>query len=521
MITFRLLRVNDVISSLMGESPGIRQFKHIMPNDNLYMEPAPYLTNPVSLLNVSRGCCPVLLHSGGPVGEYCRWSIFSCRPHARFTARNGVTSIDVGGKVISSTSNPFSVLRDFLLKSGFNCCPPETVAELPFTGGAIGYIGYEAGNYLEDLPPKKPGGMGLPDICFHFYGAAYLMDHHTGRAWITGIGPQASGEVDMLRRVVTEAAEADYSAAPAVPGTVEEASRKFDCSYGYEEYIRSIERTFEYIAAGDIFQANIAQQFESGFSGNSVELFDLLNRINPAPHSAYLEADDHQILSCSPELFLKNAGQVVQTRPIKGTRPRTAAAGEDMVLRNELMQSLKDSAEHVMIVDLERNDLGRVCEYGSVHVPEMKIAESFPRVHHLVSTISGRLRQGIGAVELLRATFPGGSITGAPKIRSMEIINELENVPREVYTGSIGFIDVSGNFQFNIAIRTIVIREGRIYFSVGGGIVADSVPESEYAETITKASNLMLAIEAMNRKRRFPKHELAKSKRKVVAGYRS
>ncbi len=259
-------------------------------------------------------------------------------------------------------------------------------------------------------------------------------------------------------------------------------------------YCKAVERVKEYIAAGDIFQANLSQRFASPLSFSPWMLYKRLRSINPAPFAAYLSYPELVIASASPERFLKVKHGVVETRPIKGTRPRGKDPEEDRRLRTELLSSAKDRAELTMIIDLERNDLGRVCSFGSVHVPELIVLEEYPTVFHLVATVRGTLAPGKDLVDLLKATFPGGSITGAPKIRAMEIIEELEPVTRGVYTGAIGDLGFDGSADLNIVIRTFIIKDGWAYFQVGGGIVADSDPEMEYWETIHKGRALMLAL---------------------------
>jgi para-aminobenzoate synthetase component 1 len=256
-----------------------------------------------------------------------------------------------------------------------------------------------------------------------------------------------------------------------------------------------VRRTIDYIAAGDIFQANISQRLSSEIATSPWTLYRRLRAINPAPFAAYLDCGDPIIVSASPERFLRVTGRRVETRPIKGTRPRGRTPFDDRRLASELLASAKDRAEHVMIVDLERNDLGRVCKYGSVRVSELAALETYATVFHLTSTVNGRLLPGKTPVDLLRASFPGGSITGAPKVRAMEIIDELEPTTRGVYTGGIGYLSFTGDVDLNIVIRTFVITGGRAYFQVGGGIVADSDPEAEYQETLDKAKALIEALE--------------------------
>ncbi|MCK4262328.1 aminodeoxychorismate synthase component I, partial [bacterium] len=261
-----------------------------------------------------------------------------------------------------------------------------------------------------------------------------------------------------------------------------------------EGYLNAVRRAKDYIGKGDIYQVNLSQRFSADFSTPPYELYKRLRSINPAPFASFLNFDGVAIVGASPERFLRLRGGKVETRPMKGTRPRGKSLEEDSKLREELLQSEKDKAELVMIVDLERNDLGKVCEYGSVQVTESRTLEPYATVFQTTATIEGRLREGKDSVDLLKATFPGGSITGAPKVRAMEIIDELEPTKRGIYTGSIGYLSFSGALDLNIVIRTFILKDGRAYFQVGGGIVADSCPEAEYEETLDKAKALFLAV---------------------------
>jgi para-aminobenzoate synthetase component 1 len=267
-------------------------------------------------------------------------------------------------------------------------------------------------------------------------------------------------------------------------------------NFSKEDYIKTIKKAKEYIRKGDIYQVNLSQRFESGLNIEPYELYLRLRGFSPAPFSSYLNFGDCIIISSSPERFLMKNGNYIETRPIKGTRPRSKDPLMDSINEKDLLNSPKDRAEHVMIVDLERNDLGRICEYSSIKPAEFVKLEKYSTVFHLVSTVSGTLRKDIDPIDCLMAAFPGGSITGAPKIRSMEIIEELEPVKRSVYTGAIGYISFDGNMDTSIAIRTIIAKGKKIYFQVGGGIVADSDPESEYEETLHKARGIMAAIGA-------------------------
>ncbi len=261
------------------------------------------------------------------------------------------------------------------------------------------------------------------------------------------------------------------------------------------QYMRAVRKVKQYIAAGDIYQANIAQQLSAPFNGDAFSFYRSLIDINPSPFSAFIDAKHFQIASCSPERLLKVHGRTAETRPIAGTRPRSAKKKEDEALAKELLLNKKEKAEHLMLVDLERNDLGRVCEYKSVHVNEFMVREDYSHVFHIVSNVRGTLQKNKDSFDAIQACFPGGTITGCPKIRSMEIICEVENLKRGIYTGSIGYINFNGDLDLNIAIRTAILKNKKIFFSAGAGIVADSDPEREYYETLYKAEALVRALE--------------------------
>jgi len=337
-------------------------------------------------------------------------------------------------------------------------------------GAAIGYFGYDLKNCIERLPAKAADDLGLSDCWFGFYD-----------------DPQ-----------VFEVGQGFNQAVPSLHAPRSDAPRSaLRSNFTRDSYRRTVLRAKEYIAAGDIYQVNLSQRFQCEVDAPPPELYSALRAANPAPYCAYLDIGEAQILSTSPECFLKMDGRRVVTRPIKGTRPRGATAVEDERLARELLASPKDNAELVMITDLERNDLGKVCEFGSVRVNELVRAETYATVHHLVSTVEGVLRPDISHVDCVRACFPGGSITGAPKIRAMEIIDELEPHARGIYTGAIGFFEFNGMSHFNIAIRTAVYQKGRLTFHAGGGIVADSEPEAEYAETLAKAEGIIRGLEQL------------------------
>ena len=422
-----------------------------------------------------------------------------------------------------TVGNPFEALRELI--APFRMLP---IAGLPpFQGGIAGYVGYELGGTLEQLPPPPPSGLDVPDLMVGLYDWTLAWDNAEGRAWLVSTGIPENGQARQARaeermssvleriqggrslphrhqraRTSSTAAAAGLHTAslPAREGIVSEPGAsplELESSLSRHEYLDVVARVREYILAGDIYQANVAQRFSVPFRESPWRLYTRLRERNPAPFSAFLDFEDIVIASASPERFLRlGSDGVAEARPIKGTRPRGATPDEDALRAEALLASEKDRSEHVMIVDLMRNDLSRVCAPGTVRVSELFTLERYATVHHLVSTVTGRLEAGRDAIDLLRATFPGGSITGAPKIRAMEIIAELEPVRRDVYCGTIGYLSLSGALDASIVIRTVLIKDGVAYCSAGGGIVADSDPEAEYAESWDKARGLLEVLGA-------------------------
>jgi para-aminobenzoate synthetase component 1 len=379
----------------------------------------------------------------------------------------------------------------------------------PFQGGAAGYIAYDWGLTLERLPAPRYDDLALPDVVLGIYDWVIAWDHVASRAWLVSTGMPESTEPGraILARARADAVRARLDGAapsharplaPSPPRTLAPShpvesgwwppTFELRSSFTRSGYLEAVQRVRDYIFAGDIFQANLSQRFEAPLRESPWAFYTRLRGRNAAPFAAFLETPDTSVISASPERFLRVDGNgLVETRPIKGTRPRGVGPEHDAALGQALAESAKDRAENLMIVDLMRNDLSRVCAPGTVRVSELFSLEHYATVHHLVSAVVGRLESGHDALHLLRAAFPGGSITGAPKLRAMEVIAELEPSRRGVYCGSIGYWSVTGELDTSIAIRTAVVRGGRIYFSAGGGIVADSDPDLEYRETLDKA----------------------------------
>jgi len=432
-----------------------------------------------------------LLESALTGGARGRYSFIAVEPFRVLTSKDGVITID-GERGLG---NPFDVLRREL--STYSLQPAPGLP--PLQGGVVGYFGYELVRHLERVPMARADDMEFPDLALGFHDVLIAVDHGDRRAWLLSSGlpathPTARWQraMERLDAISERLTAANRSTAAPVP--VETAA--VISNFSRSEYEAVVQRVVDYILAGDIFQANLSQRFAAPLAPdmNTFGLYRRLRDLNPAPFAAFLRFDDVEIVSASPERFLSLRGNRVETCPIKGTRPRGRTVEEDRALADELLASEKDRAENVMIVDLLRNDLSRVCRDSSVDVRGLCELESFATVHHLVSTVVGALQPGLTAVDLLAACFPGGSITGAPKIRAMEIIAELEPTRRGPYCGSVGYIGFDGCMDTSIVIRTYAMRNGRVTFQAGGGIVADSTPAAEYAETLAKARALIAAL---------------------------
>ena len=459
--------------------------------------------------------------AGGGLGEtrmLGRFSFLAADPAIVVRSKGSTTEVLQDGTWRPAEGDALGVVRAMLADAGVAPVPGLP----PFQGGAAGYIGYDYGAVLERIPPTRYDDLGLPDVILGLYDWVIAWDHQSGAAWVVSLGLPGCG-LERERRAEERlgmvedrlagppagpaARPADPSPArssrvepaPSYPVTTTDAALAIGLrsTFTHRGYLDAVAKVREYIVAGDIFQANLSQRFQAPLREPPFELYRRLRRRNPAPFAAYLGFGEVTVLSASPERFLRlDHDRQVETRPIKGTRPRGLGPMHDAALGRALAESEKDRAENVMIVDLLRNDLSRVCLPGTVRVPELFALEQHPTVHHLVSTVVGELEPGADAVDLVRATFPGGSITGAPKVRAMEIIAELEPTRRGVYCGSIGYIGATGAMDTSIVIRTFVAAGGGLYFQAGGGVVADSDPELEYRETLDKAQGLIETLAA-------------------------
>ena len=430
----------------------------------------------------------VILLSGGDM-DCARYHIMAARPWLTFRGLGLRMQIATDRQVFEFEENPFDTLRKII--NAFRIDPTDLPA--PIASGLFGYLAYDLKDHLEKLPRTSVNDLNLPDICLSAPSFVLVQDKLVGTT--TLVIPQRTL---MDRQLLEDDRRSFYRMAQKpIPqnGKFIGDAAGFKSNFtrpAYEEAIKTIK---EYIAAGHVYQVNMSQRFAMDFQGDGWALFKALYKRNPAPFFAFINAGDHQVVSTSPERFIRLHGKLVETRPIKGTRPRGQSELQDARFKRELQHSDKDDAELSMIVDLLRNDIGKVCATGSVRVVEHKRLEAYRNVYHLVSVVKGELDQGRNAVDLIRAAFPGGSITGCPKKRAMEIIDELEPTRRHVYTGAIGYIGFHDSMDLNIAIRTAVINNGEIVFSVGGGIVFDSDPTDEYEETLHKGRTLMAVFE--------------------------
>lgn len=464
---------------------------------------------------------PFLLDSADPRREsLSRFSFMGADPFLRFRAkrsavngsrgqRRALVTVDYFSEGSSTRSvslsdvDPIAELRRLL--QAHRSVATSEAANAPFAGGAVGYFGYEAGHFIERLPDRGRDDLAFPDIHFGFYDVVLSFDHVSGRGQCSVVGracDEATARAHALgeaERIVTRLRDCERGwstqnaprAARSPSDTVARASIVAEA-----DYLARVERAKSHILAGDVFQICLTHRIEAPFAGDPWSLYQELRRINPAPFAGYLELPEGTIISSSPERFLRlDSSRIAESSPIKGTRPRGATSIDDEALHSELQNSAKDQAENTMIVDLVRNDLGRVCRPGTISVPEFRAIHRYPTVHQMVSTVRGELEPRCDALDLVEACFPGGSMTGAPKIEAMKIIDQLEPVKRGVYAGAFGYLDFSGTMDLSIVIRTIVLENGIAYYGVGGAITSDSDPKSEYRETLDKARALSTAVE--------------------------
>ncbi len=471
----------------------------------------------------------VLLESVKGHYKIARYSFIAFDPYLIFTVKNGEVKIEAKGKGQRAKVNAVSFRNPLdRLKELVTAYPQKPDPELPpFQGGAIGLLSYDFVGYIEDIPKHAVDDLHIPDAHFLMADKVISFDHQHKKAWAivspgarkTELGYRDIFDIDWDRaydeaeerlKAIGNGLKVSDGKRLTVNGERQEDTFKpfalrpspfafINYEMSKKQYMNIVRRTKEYIAAGDIFQANLSQRISADIGDKKPwEIYKVLRRINPSPFAAYADFGDYQIASSSPERLIRVKDGIIETRPIAGTRPRGGNFSEDELMRAELLLNEKERAEHIMLIDLERNDIGRVAEYGSVFADELMITEDYSHVIHIVSNVRGTMQRDKTCFDAIKATFPGGTITGVPKVRCMEIIDELEPVARGPYTGSLGYIGFSGTLDLNIIIRTFVIKNGFAYVQAGAGIVADSDPEREYYETLKKAEALIRTLETVS-----------------------
>lgn len=435
------------------------------------------------------------LDSGMDENRLGRYSFIGANPFLIIESKGTNIKIWENGKIEEKVGNPFHILKELMHKYKI-----QNNTKLPFVGGAVGYMSYDLCRYIEKVSTKAVNDINLPEMVMGFYDGIIVIDNLEKRKYVVSAGlpnlskGQAVKKVKDLKKFIEQGNIKDYS---YLDKEFKDNKVEIQSNFTKDDYSAAISKVREYIRQGDIYQMNMTQRFCSRINRHPLNLYETLRTINPAPFASFLDFGYFQVVSSSPERFLQIRNGKVETRPMKGTMPRGRNSKEDQENEEHLKKSTKDMAENLMIVDLMRNDIGKVCKIGTVKVPELFCIEKYPTVFQMVSTVTGELKEGYGAVDCIKAAFPGGSITGAPKVRAMEIIDELEPTCRNLYTGSIGYIGFDGDMDINIVIRTILIKENMAYYQVGGGIVWDSDWENEYQEALDKGLALRKTLTSM------------------------
>jgi len=450
----------------------------------------------------------MLLESLKGPAHISRYSFIGIDPYLAFIVKNGFVEIDCMGRKTVSRRKPLQRLRELV-----TAYPQIAVKGLPpFQGGAAGMISYDFVRYLEKLPDTAVDDLDVPDAHFFLFDQVIAFDHTEGKSWVIicpGVRDTALGFSDVRNEKIDYLRDAERKMDALIDVVNGDVPSVADLPVFYspvqimhqtrkEQYMGMVIRAKEYIAAGDIFQANLSLRISAEIGDiPPLNIYRILREINPSPFAAFIDFGDYSIVSSSPERLVRVIGNTVDTRPIAGTRPRGRDLNEDRKMSAELLLNEKERAEHIMLIDLERNDLGKVSDYGSVVVDDLMITEQYSHVIHIVSNVKGELAEGKDCFDVISATFPGGTITGVPKVRCMEIIEELEGRMRGPYTGSLGYIGYNGNMDLNIIIRTFLLKKGNAYVQAGAGIVADSDPEREYYESLKKAEALVHTLKRL------------------------
>ncbi|HIA14572.1 MAG TPA: anthranilate synthase component I family protein [Nitrospirales bacterium] len=438
-----------------------------------------------------------LLESGKGTPDIARYSFIGTDPYLSFTCKGSTIEIAGPSGTHVSHGDPWLELRSIFSRIGY----PNRTPLPPFFGGAVGYFSYDFVHHFEDLPRVAADDLQLPDMHLIFVDSVVAIDHVEQQLHLIFAPPKDRCTMESYDSLCAEwngkLADLDnrLNTPPPPMKDVPETPPTLTSTLSKETYMQRVRQCQEYIAAGDIYQANLSQRFVADLAGYEPQtLYQRLREVNPSPFGAFIEFDEVTIASVSPERLVRLQDRVAETRPLAGTRQRGKTTDDDSRLTDELLADPKEQAEHVMLVDLERNDIGRVCRYGTVQTNEFMAVEQCSHVNHIVSTVQGELAESRDAFDLIQAMFPGGTITGAPKIRCMEILDELEPTTRGPYTGSLGYLSLSGDLDLNILIRSVIVKGTSGYIQVGAGIVADSIPEREYEETLLKAEALFAAM---------------------------
>jgi anthranilate synthase component 1 len=486
--------------------PDFQTFQALSAKGNLipiYREIMADLDTPVSAFRkIDDGCYSFLLESIEGGEKWARYTFLGSTPSEVIRTRGNTVEILTGNGNVrrEEVSDPLGFIRDYLARYA-----PVELEGLPrFFGGAVGYLGYDMVRYFETLPTDKPAVIGAYDAYFVLTDTIVIFDNVRQKIKVVSNAHLDEGKT---LQAAYEEATAKIDAIigklkmplPMHADKIAPEKVSFSSNVTREDFEAAVTRAKEYVKAGDIIQVVLSQRFSGELTVDPLDIYRVLRTLNPSPYMFFLRLDDTLVVGASPEVMVRKEGRKAELRPIAGTRPRGATAEEDERMERELLADPKERAEHVMLVDLGRNDLGRVCKIGSVRVSELMVVERYSHVMHIVSNVQGEMEEGRDAFDVVRATFPAGTLSGAPKVRAMEIIDELEPLRREIYGGAVGYFSFSGNMDMAIAIRTLVIKDGRVHLQAGAGIVADSDPAAEYQETVNKAMAVVKAIEAVEK----------------------
>jgi anthranilate synthase component I len=492
--------------------PDFREFQRLAKQGNLipvYDVFSADLLTPVSAyLRIAQGARYSFLLESVEGGEkIARYTFAGANPEELFRYANGACVLESRDRVVWEERDPVSFLRARMERFQ----PVRLPGLPPLVAGAIGYFSYDMVRLIERLPRQLRDEIGVYDAMLMFYHGIIAFDHVQHRLWVVrnvftegegSLRTKYEAAVREIKRTKRKLEEAVASERPKKEAKAKKrAPLRVKSNFQRGEYLALVRKAKAYIRAGDIFQVVLSQRFSAKTQADPFEVYRELRVLNPSPYPFYLQMNDVSIVGTSPEMLVKVQGRDVFYRPIAGTQPRGKDEAEDLRLEKEMLASEKERAEHIMLVDLGRNDLGRVCEYGTVRVEQLLAVERFSHVMHLVSSLRGRLREDVDCFDALMACFPAGTVSGAPKVRAMEIIEELERTRRGIYAGGVLYLDFAGNLDSCIALRTMVIKNGVAHMQAGGGIVADSTPEGEFQETINKSRALLTALEAAHRRR--------------------